>query len=261
MTARPYRLYGESDVAKVIGHVRGTVDEWWRTWMGAVLVGVVPEVRILDIAVAPEEGWLYLASDRNRQVGIRPEGDWTRELPDMLYGARVEETASERRGALEAELLSSVLADLVTRCLRQSGPANPSARVLVSGSRASAASLPGSGFLVMRVTVNPSQHLWLLMGPELAEVVCGTESHGAQQGPLVAPLQALGNRRVTLELAVGDGELTIEELGSLAVGDVIPLDRKLSDEIAVTVDGATPACRGFLGSVNGKVAVQISSSY
>jgi flagellar motor switch/type III secretory pathway protein FliN len=260
MKSRPFRLYGESDAAKVLDHSRSVVRAWVECWTAQGASAGSLEARLLDVAVAPAQNWLHLASDIEHQFGLQAEGDWAGGLPELLYGAVCGDSRRDQPGVLEKEFLDLLLADLAAQFLKRPASADSLPQSLTSAAISAEANLPGAGFMVVRISVTAVHHLWFLMNSQLVDSIVGAIDRRASRTTTVSPVQAIGNRRVTLELAVGGGELTIDELSSLAVGDVIPLDRKLNDEINVCLNSDAPICRGYLGVKQGKVAVQLLSN-
>ena len=260
MTSRPFRLYGATDSSKVLDHARTTVRAWLERWTAQGVSENTTEVRLLNVAVAPAQNWIHLASDINHQLGIQLEGDWVRALPRIIYGGVCGDSQLNQSGSLEKELFDSMLADLATRFVHQSELTDGLSQTLTTTEISTEVNRPGAGFMMVRVSVTTDHHIWLMMSPQYVEPILEVSDRKVSQSVTVSPVLAIGNRRVTLELAVGTGELTIEELSSLAVGDVIPLDRKLNEEINVCIASDMPFCRGYMGVKQGRVAVQLLSN-
>ncbi len=75
--------------------------------------------------------------------------------------------------------------------------------------------------------------------------------------PLGGRLAALGATRVALEGVLGKAELALSDVQELGVGDVVVLDRALTDSIELClVQGATMA-RGRLGRSGGRMTIQL----
>ena len=78
-------------------------------------------------------------------------------------------------------------------------------------------------------------------------------------GSPVEPVsRALQAQVVELDGIVGEAELAVEELSTLAVGDVIRLNRKISEPLQVRLGGGAVVCAARLGSLKGRTAVQLS---
>jgi flagellar motor switch protein FliM len=81
-------------------------------------------------------------------------------------------------------------------------------------------------------------------------------SVGAVQ--LEARGRALQSETVVLEAIVGEAEIAVEDLGSLSVGDVIKLNRKIHQPVQVCVRGGGPVCAARLGLSRGRTALQLT---
>ncbi len=73
-----------------------------------------------------------------------------------------------------------------------------------------------------------------------------------------ALLGQIGDTRLNITGAVGSGRLTIKDVMNLKVGDVIQLDKKVSDELEVKVEGFVKFLAKH-GLSDGNYAMQISS--
>lgn len=259
LNPRPFKLYGASVEAKVLDSVRTVVREWTESWTAAPASNISSNARLVGVTVASATNWRYLASDAEHHFGINTEGDWESGVAELLYGSPCSDIRDNHSGNLAPELLNAMFADLAARFLRMPASARPHSIPMVSTALSAEAGKPGAGFMAIRASVTERLHLWLLLSPQFINSVEGTHDRKASRPNLVSPAQAIGSRRVRLRLELGTGEVTIEELSSLAIGDVIPLDHKLNDEINMFISGDTPVCRGFMGTKNGKVAVQLSS--
>jgi len=260
MKSRLFRLYGASVEDKVLNYARSVVHAWAESWTGHGVSDSAPGARLLDVSVASGQNWRHLVSDTEYQLGINTEGDWVGGIPEILYGSVCAESRHSHTGVLAQELLDSMFVDLAMRSLKSPASTEPRPEHLITAPMNAEAMLPGAGFMVVRISVTTTHHLWLLMSPQFIDSIVGTIDRKPSKTLMVSPVQAIGGRRITLQLAVGSGEISIEELSSLAVGDVIPLERKLNEKINVCISGDRPVCSGFIGVKQGKVAVQLLSN-
>ena len=63
--------------------------------------------------------------------------------------------------------------------------------------------------------------------------------------------------QVELDVVLGEARLSIAELSRLDCGDLVPIDRKLSEAAEIRVNGR-PIARGEIVSVDDKFAVRIT---
>jgi flagellar motor switch protein FliM len=80
----------------------------------------------------------------------------------------------------------------------------------------------------------------------------------AKAGPLQPRTAAIGNGTVQLEITLGDAELSLAELASIAVGDVISLDASPRDPISVRTSDGQAAFHAYLGRNTERKVIQVS---
>lgn len=78
-----------------------------------------------------------------------------------------------------------------------------------------------------------------------------------QQMPLTGLREALSASPVHLTVELGEAELSLGHLGHLAVGSVLALSIPLDQPMAVKTPDGTTLCRGHLGSVGDKLALDL----
>jgi hypothetical protein len=76
--------------------------------------------------------------------------------------------------------------------------------------------------------------------------------------PLEPLSRALQAERVVLDGIAGEAELALEELTTLAVGDVIKLNHKISEPLRVCIRGGGVVCAARLGASKGRTALQLT---
>jgi flagellar motor switch protein FliM len=75
----------------------------------------------------------------------------------------------------------------------------------------------------------------------------------------VTPLsRALERQVVRLDALAGEAEIAFQELATLAPGDVLRLDRRLSEPVEVRVQNGGPVCSARLGTSRGRLALQLT---
>ena len=71
------------------------------------------------------------------------------------------------------------------------------------------------------------------------------------------PARLIDHVEVEVEVLLGDAKLTVSQLSQLAAGDVLPIDRKLSEAAEIRVNGRVIA-RGEIVTVDDKFAVRVT---
>jgi flagellar motor switch protein FliN/FliY len=75
--------------------------------------------------------------------------------------------------------------------------------------------------------------------------------------PEELPSRLIDHVEIELEVLLGDARLTVSELSKLGPGDVVPIDRKLSEAAEIRVNGRVIA-RGEIVSVDDKFAIRVT---
>ena len=96
----------------------------------------------------------------------------------------------------------------------------------------------------------------VVLSPRLVAAALPKAHTRAGREPLAQRLGALPSAPVALDAVVGCADLELGELARLAAGDVIVLDRRLDEPLALQL-GAQPVARIHLGTAAGGKAVQV----
>ncbi|MDN8618020.1 FliM/FliN family flagellar motor C-terminal domain-containing protein [Variovorax ginsengisoli] len=104
----------------------------------------------------------------------------------------------------------------------------------------------------------PYRAVAALLGPHEAMSPASPSRNGAP--PKVALDRALERQAVGLRVTLTGTQLDLGQLQSLKVGDVIPLAHRLDAPARITVGDGARLCDGWLGQVDGRIAVEFASS-
>ena len=85
-------------------------------------------------------------------------------------------------------------------------------------------------------------------------------SNKRKQAALTRVSTVLEKRSVILDAVLGVAEISISEMLNLSVGDVIRIEKSVTDPIDVTLD-STVLCHGVLGYHGGEKALQLKPLY
>jgi len=83
------------------------------------------------------------------------------------------------------------------------------------------------------------------------------DTGSAEAPPAPLPPRLIDHVEVEVEVLLGDARLTVSELTALQSGDLLPVDRKLSEAADIRVNGRVIA-RGEIVSVDDKFAVRVT---
>jgi flagellar motor switch/type III secretory pathway protein FliN len=257
MAIRSFRLYGASETNRVREYVQHQVDAWYAHWCGSDTLADRPLVQLVENDCGPRDGWLSLADDSEDRLSIHRGENALGNLAAFIFGYSDLGGEEPNDSPLEIDFRNSMMADLARRILNQPDHDAQWQNDLKSTTPPHDAWEAGSARRLIRIGVGEKVWAWLLAGPRLLDSI-GQASHVTRVTPTLTPLpEALAGQPVRLDLEVGCGRVNLDELNSLAVGDVVPLDRKLTEEIIVRLENGAVVCGAYLGTRNGKIAVQL----
>lgn len=79
----------------------------------------------------------------------------------------------------------------------------------------------------------------------------------AAPGALEQRSRAMRSESVVLDAIAGEAEVAVEDVTTLAVGDVLKLDRAISEPLQVRMRGGGAVCSARLGALQGRAALQL----
>ena len=83
------------------------------------------------------------------------------------------------------------------------------------------------------------------------------ENSNPANGAGKAPAKLIDHVEVEVEAILGEARLTVAALNRLAAGDILPIDRKISEAADIRVNGRVIA-RGEIVTVDDKFAVRVT---
>jgi flagellar motor switch/type III secretory pathway protein FliN len=247
-----YFLLGTTDRARVLDFVERRVGAWCDEWLarGAQRPAVSWQ------SAAEEHSWLVAGAGSAHTVALGCSEEWLDDAALLLVG----EAAGEARiGAsqLTGEIARSALQDLAVALCPAAGAREWRDEVPLDRLQ-----LPGSGYVLMRLDFGAARPPLSVLGwpgwlaHELdAEVAVPARASTA----LTSPRQALERQVIVLQAVLGVAELTVTELAALCQGDVLLLDRRLEQPLALCAEGGRPVVSGHLCAHDGQRALQIAA--
>lgn len=256
--ARRFRLYGESERRKVADVLTKVMAAWASEWLAPG--ARAPELRVAVDAGAVHDVARWLVARRNDQVLLAVGELRDGALESLVSGLAAGETSGGRTSGAVQRLAETIMQDLASRLVRA---------LDVGGDRGAAAwspappcsgeiGQPGSGWMAATCEWGAAGVMQLLLTPEsVARVVDAAPAARKGGDALNRRRGAIDNRSVTIEVVLGEAELEVADLESLAPGDVIRLDRKLGDPLLVRNDAGDVLCGAHVGADGNRRAVQL----
>jgi flagellar motor switch/type III secretory pathway protein FliN len=259
MTAQPFRLYGETELARVHERLRAALRAWAEEWLAVRTADVGAPAPPVSLEALQARSWLTANVVGETLFGVGRVPYWQRALAELLAG--VTDSADAGESPLASRIEHRLLRALAEGVASQGGIGG--ALEFAERAEPPTADLarPGSGYLSAVVRYGDTPLLEVLLAPPLALRLAGATGQGARRSEgLTARRQALGAEPVVLEVQAGSAELALADLQTLAVGDVLRLDRTLREPLAITVATEGTVCLGHLGLLHGRKAVQLVAS-
>ena len=251
MEWRPFKLLNASERTWLARTVRGAVGEWFAAWLPSTPAGAVrcfdPIDRAATRLAAEPTRWLgFTHRDATVSVALGPELE--RRLAEGLLGA-------ERRSALVDDVTIAALHDLAGRLLL----AGAAAPALAHEPPGDPCWRRGSGAAIVEVDLG-AQVLALLVSPAWVaqQLAARPRAKPPPRAELADPSRCIARARVSLQAWAGKASVEIGVLQTLAPGDVIWLDARIDQPLPVSVQGRESGRSAYLGSVEGRRAVQIA---
>jgi flagellar motor switch/type III secretory pathway protein FliN len=161
---------------------------------------------------------------------------------------------------LVAGSLAAALQDLGATVLGALNPTQERSDVIsIVGQPPAETWAPGSGALMIDIERKPLHLRLLLPGTLSAAYLRPAEAARTARSaaPLEKPLSLLATRAVRVVAQLGEAEIDIGTLQSLAVGDVIKLDTRVDQPAQIFSTDGTPLCHGHLGTRDGHKSLQL----
>jgi flagellar motor switch/type III secretory pathway protein FliN len=266
MSARPYILLRDSDRTGLRRRLQAIVSAWCAEWLAGGDSPVLGALEVVDALsgdgadeASPEPLWC--ATDRTGDMLGLIELSDPAGLVDALLGVRDE--AGRALGAIEQALLDRCLGDLCGRLPAGAGERlteESAAHALV---RLGAAIGPGAQAIRTDLTAG-GLRLSLLLAPAAVRALIERPAPESFPADAVASDRLTTLREITdscmrATARLGEVEMTVRDLASLHVGDVIRLDTRTDEPVRIDLPGAGRTLLASLGTAAGEPALQIRS--
>jgi Type III flagellar switch regulator (C-ring) FliN C-term len=261
MTVRPYKLVNRTERETLTARLTDGLRRWSTRYAPD---DADTHCRLVltdeETAQIPEpREWVLGTRRATPLLAIGLPQDWPRGLAGLVLGQSVTldpaglQLMRELGAGLLEELGQSVLdAALAMRPAEGETGWSPASTLPFAGD-------PTDGQVFGHCRLGDVLELIITIWPETVQRCLAIE---APRRVATAPLEplsgALQTQRVVLEGIAGEAELALEELTTLAVGDVIRLNRRISEPLQVCIRGGGAVCAARLGASAGRNALQLT---
>jgi hypothetical protein len=245
---RPFLVLGQSQCNFVREAIRQHLHDWGLAWFARG--SVVPTV--IQIEAVSAGHWIEARSAPWRAVSIGLNEGWWEQAGTYFAGCPASLEGKSDSSGVGRAVTEMALEDLA---LLLGGPSASISRPDAGPSERM--STTGSGFLAFSCQIEGKECFQLVAWPDWIAAFRGKSSPNRQKTPLVHAALALGSEQVHVEAIVGDAELPIAEFATLAVGDVIIVDQRIEQPIAIRIEGGKIFAGGHLCASKGRKAVEL----
>jgi len=259
--ARPLRSWSGAQKEAVRSRFAAMQLDWCGEWLPARDGAVhAPEVEVGEDGAAPQDAacWSFTAAS-----GAVPKRTAINALAGALFGFDMAMMAPQREApAVATAVVHAAWTDWLSRIETLLAPVSLEPRE-VAGASEGAAADRWSGTLRLRWPWwGGLWHLELPHGAVAALLGEATQtavaSREAQAVPKLRLDHALKGHRVTLHATLTGVELDLGQLQALKPGDIVPLAHALDAPAQLSGADGMPVCEGWLGQLDGRMAVELS---
>ncbi|MEJ2610280.1 MAG: FliM/FliN family flagellar motor C-terminal domain-containing protein [Candidatus Thiodiazotropha sp.] len=178
----------------------------------------------------------------------------------MLTGTPEEQLDDQYPSILLGEVADQALIELAQRILTGTQESHDKTSFFVTDNiLPKEASVLGSGAMVIWVKVGNLPFAYIV-SPQIVENYLKSCDQPPQETrrKLVPVLSALDRQKVRANVSLGSAELSLGDLGTIQVGDVVTLNRRINEPSVMRFGANGIACKGFIGAKGKSLAFRIS---
>jgi hypothetical protein len=262
MHVRAYKLINRSEGLALAARLQAIAQSWADRY---ATTGVTAEVTAhagLDaLEAAPTSTWMIAKEAGGIALAIALPKEWPRQLARWTLAGSAAAALSPPGFQLVSQMGMRLLQELGQSIYVAVRPGAGTSKPL-EWTAQEASPLPGSRtgdpFVGCECQIGDAFSLQLVLWPAVVAPALAPLVPKPSAEP-VAPLsRALDRQPVHLDAIAGAAEVAFQELFTLVPGDVLKLDRALSDPIELHVRGGTAVCSARLGVSRGRLALQLT---
>jgi len=264
MSAVPYLLLSDTRRHALAQRIGAALGRWRQSWAGEQTPQCfvdIPEDGIQSSVAGWQDGVCFQAGPAKQpHVALLIP---TRCLPGIV-GVATDRTGAWVRpidkDSLAAQLELDALRALTLEILGPSG-LEPFALECTTTSVADTLhELNALRYVAARIALGGAKSTFgLLLSPALASALMPARKQLSLPEHIERRGAAAAAQRIAIEAVLGSAEVSLQELTSLTVGDVIVLSEKLGAPSQVVIRGGEPVAKAALGCVDGRRAIQVES--
>lgn len=261
MRARPFKLYNLREWQRLHQCCEQVMQAWCAHWL---LESAVSTLHIVDAAEpdpsSAQARWrTWVEADQPALHMDTATAVWSAfAAASFGRGAQCLEAQRAHDSSLLRALTEAALRDLAARFDTVSAERRTYAMTLREADELAPPAhwRRGDGAIRLNMPLANGSMRVVLEGAFARRFLAPNSRSATASAQLTDPRECLGPRRVVLRAWAGDARISLGELQQLATGDVVRLDLRPDEPFAVTLDGQPATARAYLGSAQGRKALQ-----
>ena len=251
MILRTYRLLGDSALAAAKAAVLAGIERWEHAW-GAKLPTAGLQLKPASALAETRSEWQQWQDANGNRIWLAAPEGLARVCERLLFGERQQAQLLDRH--LDSPIAQGAAADAAQALLQALAEAGQGSDMVCTGRMAPTDELfrHGAGVVALEWSLVPGKPL-LVLYPKL--VAAPIKGEPAQ--PVARLMPALASQPLRLTVELGQVELTLGQLESLHVGDVIRLDKHLDDTLLVQGLDGSAVCLAHAGRHDTHRAIEV----
>lgn len=262
MSARPFILLRKSDRREILRRIEERVDDWVSDWLpgamlvpGDTLIAITSALEFYECVASLRE---YRVADAGfgRVAGLKVQNP--RGFANSLLATSGNDAALSLT-EIETGLVHAALDDLAGHILGTNEIDTRSIETSNDDGGLLDLLRPGAAAVYCELSVGAIS-LSVLLSPEGLQRIWSKPIGPRAEGATMQVREALGGvteSKVKVRAQLPSAEMTLGDLASMNVGDVIRLSARVDEPIAVQVGDTRRALRANLGLASGARAIQV----
>ncbi len=262
MRAHPYRLIGKRLERALLRELEPILQDWAEAWLPqGVTASLISLTSLSDYCQAETE---VLASPMvcwvdDNWCGVSSCADMLR-LGFVLANSEKQVLDPQDSSPLLMEVARNAMIELARRILSGSLSAYDSIAFSVTKEALPlGAKQRGSGAIVVKITINGLSFDFFVSPATVERYLKTIESPALPKRPELDSFPtALGQQTLRAKFSLGSADLSLKDLATIRIGDVVMLDKRFDEPAAMCVNENSGACEGFIGIKGKRLAFRVS---
>lgn len=268
MSVRDFILLSGTDKKLLKTAIVDVAQIWTKKWFH----GKHFEISLSVVPVTA--GWRAKINHLSPLIFVEQDSGWCavalhREMKGRFLSAMIRDSDINLLGASalnDKDILSKVISKALTDLCNELSMAVPvtyeSSKISKISSIPKCATENGSGVHAVVMTIDELEIVIVLTNAQVRRLIENADNADTPKQknalPELIPFgSVLANRYVQGDVSLGTVELTIGTLKSLNVGDVVQLDKSVTEPSKLQFPGTSITCKGFLGQCSGRRALSL----